>query len=145
DFHKAPFKSRVAPRPGHISFHRWRTFVTWDTATVDLPGTSFVAEDKPIQVDCKRTCFVVTRDMAEFMSYIPSNEVASCPVVDGYFTNGACYFSGVVSSQDLYANRTNQTNAIADIGKHVFQTYLYVDAPCYLGHYQNEYEVWRGD
>ncbi len=50
-------------------------------------------------------------------------------MVDGYFTNGSCYFSGAVNPTDLYTNRTNQTNYVAGAGTHVVQTYVYTTAP----------------
>jgi hypothetical protein len=145
DFAKAPFKSRATkrlPRPGDGP-RPWRTFLTWGTTTTTLPG-GFAAEDAPFHVECKKSCTVVTLNTAEFLSYYTDdNQVGICPVVDGYFTNGACYFSGTLSFQDLYANRTNQTNYTVASGTHGMQTYLYTVWPAYLGHYQNEYRVYR--
>lgn len=145
DFAKAPAKLKkakaAAPSPRHLSLHPWKTFLSWGTTMTAVPA-GFLAEDPPFQIDCKSACLIVTRNLAELDSYY-SYEVALCPVVDGYFTNGSCYFSGTISSHDLYANRTNQTNYTIGAGQHAFQTYLYTVAPAYLGRYQNEYEVWR--
>ena len=64
-------------------------------------------------------------------------------MVDGYFTNGSCYFSGAVNPTDLYTNRTNQTNLSVASGTHTVQTYVYTVAPAYMGHYQNDYHVYN--
>ena len=115
---------------------------TWGVTTITAPGGSF-AEDVAQLIKCKTACTVVTVNTAELLSYYSYNQVGICPVVDGYFTNGACYFSGALSSKDLYRNETNQTNLAVGSGTHTVQTYLYTTAPAYLSHYQNDYHIYE--
>ncbi len=110
--------------------------------TVVLSG-GFAPEDSAQSVKCKNACTVVTLDTAEFLSYYSYNQVGICPMVDGYFTNGSCYFSGALSFPELYSNRTNQTNLAVSSGTHTVQTYVYTTAPAYMGHYQNDYHVYE--
>jgi hypothetical protein len=115
---------------------------TWGVTTVALLG-GFAAEDAAQSVVCKNACTVITLDTAEFLSYYSYNQVGICPMVDGYFTNGSCYFSGALSPTELYSNRTNQTNLAVASGTHTVQTYVYTIAPAYMGHYQNDYHVYN--
>lgn len=115
---------------------------TWGTTTVDLLGGT-VAEDAANTVTCSKACTIVTLNTAEVLSYYSYNQVGICPVVDGYMTNGGCFFSGALSLKDLYRDETNQTNLSVGKGAHVVQTYLYTLAPAYLGHYQNDYHIYE--
>ena len=115
---------------------------TWGVTTVSPLG-GFAAEDAAQSIICKNACTVVTLDTAEFLSYYSYNQVGICPMVDGYFTNGSCYFSGALSPQEEYTNRTNQTNLSVASGTHTVQTYVYTIAPAYMGHYQNDYHVYN--
>ena len=115
---------------------------TWGVTTVSLLG-GFAVEDAAQSVKCKNPCTIVTLDTAEFLSYYSYNQVGICPMVDGYFTNGSCYFSGALSFPQLYTNRTNQTNLSVSSGTHTVQTYVYTVAPAYMGHYQNDYHVYN--
>jgi hypothetical protein len=115
---------------------------TWSVTTVDLFGGT-VTEDSAQTINCKKACTVVTLNTAEVLSYYSYNQVGICPVVDGYMTNGACFFSGALSLKDLYRNETNQTNLAVGAGTHTLQTYLYTLAPAYLGHYQNDYHIYE--
>jgi len=115
---------------------------TWGVTTVALLG-GFAAEDAAQSIVCKNACTVITLDTAEFLSYYSYNQVGICPMVDGYFTNGSCYFSGALSAQEEYTNRTNQTNLSVASGTHTVQTYVYTVAPAYMGHYQNDYHVYN--
>ena len=115
---------------------------TWGVTTVNLTGGT-IAEDAPTSIACKKACTVVTLNTAEVLSYYSYNQVGICPMVDGYLTNGACFFSGALSAEDLYRNETNQTNLSVGAGTHTVQTYLYTLAPAYLSHYQNDYHVYE--
>ena len=142
NFAKAPFKTRKAQQPGKNRLKEKFLVETWGVTTVALFG-GMAPEDTAQSFNCKNPCTVVTVNTAEFLSYYSYNQVGICPVVDGYFTNGACFFSGTVSFTDLYANRTNQTNLAVGAGTHLVQTYVYTVYPAYLGHYQNDYHVYE--
>lgn len=144
NFAKAPFKSHSNTHaPKKNKGHQEQFMVeTWGTTTVVLPGATFVADDAAQTIKCKKACLLVTYNTAEFLSYYSYNQVGICPEVDGYFTNGSCYFSGALSFPDLYSNRTNQTNLDLAAGSHTVQTYVYTTAPAYMGHYQNDYHVY---
>jgi len=143
NFAKAPFKSHGnAHSPKKSKGHQEQFMVeTWGTTTVALFG-GFAVEDAANTISCKKDCLLVTYNTAEFLSYYSYNQVGICPLVDGYFTNGSCYFSGALSFPDLYSNRTNQTNLDVAKGSHTIQTYVYTVAPAYMGHYQNDWHVY---
>ena len=94
-------------------------------------------------INCKKACTIVTLNTAEVLSYYSYNQVGICPVVDGYSTNGGCFFSGALSLKDLFRDETNQTNLSVGPGTHTIQTYLYTLAPAYMGHFQNDYHVYE--
>jgi len=141
-FSKAPFKVKHGQAPKHTGLKERFLVETWGVTTVSLFG-GFASEDAATSIKCKNPCTVVTLNTAEFLSYYSYNQVGICPMVDGYFTNGSCYFSGAVNPTDLYTNRTNQTNLSVASGTHTVQTYVYTVAPAYMGHYQNDYHVYN--
>ncbi len=138
----APGKVKHGQAPKHTGLKERFLVETWGVTTVSLLG-GFAVEDSATSIKCKAQCTVVTLDTAEFLSYYSYNQVGICPMVDGYFTNGSCYFSGALQFSDLYANRTNQTNLTVGSGTHTVQTYVYTVAPAYMGHYQNDYHVYE--
>ena len=142
DFKAAPFKRAHADRgkPNHLKARQ--TIDTWAVTTVALLG-GFATEDAATVANCLKACRVVTENTAEILSYYSYNQVGICPLVDGYFTNGSCYFSGALSPKNEYTNETNQTNLDVASGSHTLQTYLYTVAPAYLGHYQNDYHLYE--
>lgn len=143
NFATAPFKLHKNAQPKKSSGLKEKFLVeTWGVTTVALPGGMY-NEDSAQIVNCKKACTVVTNNTAEFLSYVSYNQVGICPVVDGYFTNGSCYFAGTVNPNDLYTNRNSQTNLAVAAGTHLVQTYVYTVAPAYLGHYQNDYHVYQ--
>lgn len=142
NFAKTPFKPARSERPKAGALKEKFLIETWGLTTVVVPGGT-VPIDAPQKFKCKSTCTIVTNNTAELLSYYSYNQVGICPVVDGYATNGSCNFSGTLSFEDLYANRTNQTNLTVEAGSHTVQTYLYTFAPAYLGHYQNDYHVYQ--
>jgi len=147
DFSKSKFKQpKHQQRHGKPNHLKPRMLVeTWSapTASITLPAGAFTPEDAATTARCLKACTVVTMNTAEVLSYYSYNQIAICPVVDGYFTNGSCYFSGAISPKEAYTNRTNQTNLSVASGSHTIQTYLYVTAPAYLGHYQNDYTLYQ--
>jgi len=142
NFAKAPFKIHKGQQRSKNGLKEKFLVETWGATTVALFG-GFSVEDTAQSIHCKNACTIATVNTAEFLSYYSYNQVGICPVVDGYFTNGSCYFSGTVSFSDLYANRTNQTNLAVGSGTHIVQTYVYTTQPAYLGHYQNDYHVYQ--
>jgi len=142
NFSKAPGKVSHGQAPKHTGLKERFLVETWGVTTAVLSG-GFAPQDAAQSIKCKNPCTVVTDNTAEFLSYYSYNQVGICPMVDGYFTNGSCYFSGALSFQDLYANRTNQTNWSTTSGTHTAQTYVYTTAPAYMGHYQNDYHVYN--
>jgi hypothetical protein len=142
NFSKAQFKSVKGHQPKAGVGKEKFLVETWGVTTVSLLG-GFAVEDAAQSINCKKACTVVTNNTAEFLSYYSYNQVGICPLVDGYFTNGSCYFSGALNPDDLYANRTNQTNLSVGSGGHTLQTYVYTVAPAYMGHYQNDYHVYQ--
>jgi hypothetical protein len=142
NFAKTPFKPTKVRLPAGQGLKEKFLVETWGATTVQEPGGT-VAMDAPQTIKCKNACTIVTNNTAELLSYYSYNQVGICPVVDGYATNGSCSFSGTLSFDSLYANRTNQTNLSVGPGTHTVQTYLYTFAPAYLSHFQNDYHVYQ--
>lgn len=142
NFAKAPFKQHKGQQPKKSALKEKFLVETWAASTISLFG-GYVVEDAPQVIKCKAACTIVTVNTAEFLSYYSYNQTGICPMVDGYLTNGSCFFSGTVQFSDLYANRTNQTNLSVGPGTHTVQTYVYTTFPAYLGHYQNDYHVYE--
>jgi hypothetical protein len=147
DFSKSKFKApKHQQRHGKPNHLKPRMLVeTWaaPSTAVALPAGTFTAEDTATTAKCLKSCDIVSMNTAEVLSYYSYNQVAICPIVDGYFTNGSCYFSGALNPKMSYKNETNQTNLTVASGTHTIQTYLYVTAPAYLGHYQNDYTLYQ--
>jgi hypothetical protein len=139
---KFGFKTAHNQTPGKRILKEKFMVETWGLTTATLPG-GFVPEDAVTSIKCKTACTVVTNNTAEILSYYSYNQVGICPLVDGYFTNGGCFFSGALSLKDLYRNETNQTNLAVGSGTHTVQTYLYTTATAYLNHYQNDYHIYQ--
>jgi len=143
NFAKAPFKVKKNQAPSKNGLKERFMVETWGVTTQAVVPGYLNVEDAPQSIFCKKACTITTMNTAELLSYYSYNQVGICPIVDGYFTNGSCYFSGALSFDQLYTNRTNQTNLSVGTGTHTAQTYLYVFAPAYLGHYQNDYHVYH--
>ena len=138
----SPFKASKGQPRGRNGLRLRGIIDTWGVTTANLPG-GYVVEDAAQTFKCKAACTIITNSTAEFMSYYSYNQASICPVVDGYYTNGACFFSGALSPQQQYTNRQNQTNLSVASGTHTVQTYIYTIAPAYLGHYQNDEDYCR--
>ena len=143
NFSKTAFKTAKQQPPRHTGLKERFLVETWGVTTVSVLAATLTADDSPTSINCRNVCTVVTDNTAEFLSYYSYNQIGICPVVDGYFTNGSCYFSGAISFQNLYTNKTNQTNLQVGTGSHTVQTYVYTTAPAYMGHYQNDYHVYQ--
>ena len=137
-----PFKTRRAVQAKGATLKEKFMVETWSVSTIDLFGGT-VTEDVAQTINCKKACTIVTLNTAEVLSYYSYNQVGICPVVDGYSTNGGCFFSGALSLKDLFRDETNQTNLSVGAGTHTIQTYLYTLAPAYMGHFQNDYHVYE--
>jgi hypothetical protein len=144
NFAKSPFKissNRPAHVPGH-KLHQKFLIESWGATTFAAPP-GYLRLDPPHPFVCDKVCTLVTNHAAELYSYYSYSQVGICPIVDGYFTNGSCYFSGTLDIHSQFATRTNQTNMELGAGTHAVQTYLYLFAPAYLGHFQNDYVVYE--
>ncbi|HWA04532.1 MAG TPA: hypothetical protein VG819_13510 [Rhizomicrobium sp.] len=145
NFAKAPFRLSKAQQPHAARSGKLKQkflIETWAASTSAIPP-GYVRLDPPHGFVCDKTCTIVTNHVAQLFSYYSYSQVGICPIVDGYFTNGSCYFSGSIDAIGHFANRTNQTNMEIGAGTHAVQTYLYTFTPAYLGHYQNDYVVYE--
>jgi len=146
DFSKSKFKQpkhqQRHGKPNHLKPREMVESWAAPTAAVTL-AVGFSPEDSAMTARCLKSCDIVSMNTAELLSYYSYNQVGICPIVDGYFTNGSCYFSGALGPKEEYTERTNQTNLTVASGTHTIQTYLYVTAPAYLGHYQNDYTLYQ--
>jgi len=117
-----------------------KAVLTWSTSTTYGFGF-FLDPSANATVKCKAACTIVTESVAELLTYYSYEQTGICPIIDSYFTNGSCYFSGTSSFQMLYHNITNDTNISVGSGSHSVEVYLYSGGPAYWSHRQNLYTV----
>jgi hypothetical protein len=91
---------------------------------------------------CKSACTVITDTVAQFSSYYSYNQFAICPVVDGYFTDGACTYFTVPGGHG-YVNVPFRSSASVSSGTHSAEVYLYTFEPAYLGARETDYHVYK--
>jgi hypothetical protein len=134
---------KPARNPGartHSGLKMTQTFIfSTDTTSALLGG--FVLDSKTT-VDCKSDCVIEFQGLFNFLAYYSYNQVSICPIVDGYFTNGSCYFAGNASVHG-YAPIPLLTSQEASAGTHTAEVYLYTVAPAYLGPHQTDYHVYK--
>ena len=117
------------------------TVMTWSTSTTYGFGF-FLDPSSSASISCKKACTIISESIAQaLLEYTSYEQTAICPVVDGYFTNGSCYFSGAGGFSDLYHNLTNDTNISTGSGSHSLEVYLYSAGPAYWGHRQNQWHT----
>jgi len=144
--HKNGFKGWSTTKHGTVTPDGKGTVLTWSVSTM---AGSFFAFDPSSSgtVKCRKACTIVTESVAELLTANgPSTyeQTAICPVVDGTFTNGSCYYSGNSQFHDLYHNIGNDTNISVGSGSHSVYVYLYSEGPAYWGHRQNQYSTLKG-
>jgi len=94
-------------------------------------------------IKCKSACTVITDTVAQFSSYYSYNQFAICPMVDGYFTNGACTYFTVPGGHG-YVNVPFRSSVAVASGTHSAEVYLYTFTPAYLGARETDYHVYKG-
>ena len=161
NFERAPFKRNLGQAFHGKSPRLIEKYMLedWGTATGYLPG-GFAKAGRGFKIpSCKTGCTVVTQNTLEV--YNPSDwvttgtttgvgvwedipeQVAICPIIDGFFTNGSCFFSGNVTAADAYTNETNVTNMQVGTGYHSLMTYVYTIGPMWSGHWENDWHVYQ--
>jgi hypothetical protein len=138
---KNGFKGWSTTKHGTVTPDGKKTVLTWSVSTM---AGSFFAFDptSSATIACKKGCTIVTESVANMLTSNGAStyeQTALCPVVDGTFTNGSCYYSGNSEFHDLYHTITNDTNITVGSGSHSIYVYLYSEGPAYWGHRQNQY------
>jgi hypothetical protein len=137
----APGKPARNTGPRHQSGLKMvSTFIFASDTSEALPG-GFVL-DSQASVNCKNNCVIEFQGLMNFSSYYSYNQVSICPMVDGYFTGGSCYFSGSASIHG-FQPVSFLTSQEADAGTHTASVYLYTVAPAYLGPRQTDYHIYK--
>ncbi len=137
----APGKPARDSRPRHRDDLKMTSTVIFHSdQTETLPGG--FALDNQTSIACKTSCIVEVQAQMNLMSYYSYNTVALCPIIDGYFTNGSCYFEGSISSHG-FRPVTLLTSQAVGSGTHMASMYLYTLAPAYLSSQQTDYHVYK--
>ena len=136
----APGKPTRNPGSRHHSGLKMTSTVIFSSDTSEaLPGGFFL--DSQTTVNCNNNCVIEFQGLFDFLSYYSYNQVSLCPMVDGYFTNGSCYFTQTTGpSTQPVAMLTSQE---AGAGTHTAAVYLYTIAPAYIGPRQTDYHVYK--
>ena len=119
---------------------------TWSDEESSLLGGFGLLSSAPLP--CKKPCTVIVDAVVQMASYYSYNQVALCPAVDGYFTNGSCMGLGMIthgphSASSGWRPVPQLTNIAVDAGTHLGQFYVYAFAPAYIGGYQIDYHVYK--
>jgi hypothetical protein len=137
----APARPARDSRPSHRDgLKMTSTFIFQSDQTVALQSGFTV--DSQTSVSCKASCVVEIQAQMNFLSYYSYNSVALCPVIDGYFTNGSCFFEGSIPSGGFHPV-TLLTSQSVGSGTHLAAMYLYTMAPAYLGTRQTDYHTYK--
>jgi hypothetical protein len=136
----APGKPTRNPGSRHHSGLKLASTVIFSSDTSEALGGGF-ALDSQTTVNCKSDCVIEFQGLFDFLSYYSYNQISLCPMVDGYFTNGSCYFTQAVGhgSQPVPMLTSQEAGA----GTHVAAVYLYTIAPAYIGPRQTDYHVYK--
>jgi len=119
--------------------------LTWSTSAVS--GSGFLADPTSfVNFKCKLAakCNVITESVAQVLSGPGSgtfDNLAICPVMNGIFTNGSCFYSGNSSFSDQYHTITNDTNAAGVSGANTGYVLLYSPWTATWAHRQNQWHL----
>ena len=97
--------------------------------------------DSKASIGCRTSCVIEVQAQMDFASYYSYDSVALCPVIDGYFTGGSCFFENIPAGG--FHAVTLLTSQSVGSGTHMAEMYLYAIAPAYLGRRQTDYHVYK--
>jgi len=117
------------------------TIDTWASTTASISGGFALDGSTTVNFTCKKSCTVLTDAVVAFGAYYSYNSVGYCPVVDGYFTNGGCFFVNLPAGAG-WNNIPFMSHASVGAGSHMAEVYLYSIAPAYVGPRQTDYHVY---
>jgi hypothetical protein len=117
------------------------TLDTWASTTAALFGGFTLDGSTKVNFTCKKACTVLSDSVISFAAYYSYNQIGYCPMVDGYFTSGTCFFVSVPSGSG-FVNVPFMSHDSVGAGTHMAETYLYSVAPAYIGPRQTDYHVY---
>jgi hypothetical protein len=118
------------------------TLDTWASTTAAISGGFALDGSTKVNFTCKKSCTVLTDAVLAVSAYYSYNSIGYCPVVDGYFTNGACFFVNLPAGSG-WNNIPFMSHASLAAGSHMAEVYLYSIAPAYIGPRQTDYHVYH--
>jgi hypothetical protein len=140
----APARPARPERPpsGHPKLKETFTIDTWSNTTAALLGGFTADGSTSVNFSCKKACTVLTDAVVAIGAYYSYNSLGYCPVVDGYFTNGACFFVNLPAGSG-WNNIPFKSHVSLGTGTHTAEVYLYSVAPAYIGPRQTDYHVYK--
>lgn len=138
----APARPARPERQRHPTLKETFTIDTWSNTTAALPGGFTADPSTSVSFNCKKACTVLTDAVVAFGAYYSYNSIGYCPVVDGYFTNGACFFVNLPAGSG-WNNIPFMSHVSLASGSHSAEVYLYSIAPAYIGPRQTDYHVYK--
>ncbi|HWA90543.1 MAG TPA: hypothetical protein VG889_10935 [Rhizomicrobium sp.] len=135
----APARPARGGHPAPFGLKEMYVVDKWSSTAAPLFSGFQVIDTTPLS--CKKACTVITDTVATFASYYSYNQVALCPTVDGYFTNGSCMSINMSPTGQTIVPQL--TNATAGAGTHTAAFYVYAIAPAYLSGFQIDYHVYK--
>lgn len=127
---------------GHPQLKEKFTIDTWASTTQTLFGGFAADGSTKVNFSCKKSCTILTDAVVAFGAYYSYNSIGYCPVVDGYFTNGGCFFVNIPPSSAGWSNIPFMSHVSVGSGAHMAEVYLYSIAPAYVGPRQTDYHVY---
>lgn len=117
------------------------TLDTWASTTAALLGGFALDGSTKVNFSCKKSCTILTDAVVAFAAYYSYNQIGYCPMVDGYFSNGSCYFTAIPSGNG-FVNVPFMSHDTVGSGAHMAEVYLYTVAPAYIGPRQTDYHIY---
>jgi hypothetical protein len=136
-----PARPERMPSSGPSPIKEKFTLDTWASTTASLLGGFSLDASTQVNFTCKKKCTVLTNAVVAFSAYYSYNNIGYCPMVDGYFTSGSCFFVNLPSGSG-WNNIPFLNHASVAAGTHSAEVYLYTVAPAYIGPRQTDYHVY---
>jgi len=141
-FPAAPGKPTRNTGPRHSSGLKMTSTYLFASNTTSALLGGFDLVSQVGGIECKKACTIEIQGLLQFSAYYSYNQMAVCPLVDGYFTYDSCVFENLTPGSQYTPIPVLASQAV-DAGTHMAATYLYTFAPAYLGPWQTDYHVYK--
>jgi len=136
-----PARPERMPPSGPSPIKEKFTLDTWASTTEAISGGFALDGSTKVNFTCKKACTILSDAVVAFAAYYSYNSIGYCPMVDGYFTSGSCFFVNLPAGSG-WNNIPFMSHDKVGPGAHLAEVYLYSIAPAYIGPRQTDYHVY---